>query len=120
MYGVVLTVVRSVKKKKKKVKKRPVYKVYKTFYKTGEYYIGVTSKTGAAFDNYWGSNTTDRVPSHKDIIYITHNKADAKLVELIYQLQNFYQADCLNKMLNIRLRRDHIKKIPRFNIKITE
>lgn len=108
------------KKKKKKIKSRPVYKVYKTYYKSGEYYIGVTSKTGAAFDNYFGSNTTDLIPSHKDIIYVTHNKADARLMELLYQLQNFYQDDCLNKMMNIRLRRDHIKKIPRFSIKITE
>jgi len=108
------------KKKKKKPKIRSVYKVYKIYYKTGEYYIGVTSKTGAAYDNYWGSNTTNLIPSHKDIIYTTHQKADAKLVELLYQLQNFYEDSCLNKMLNIRLRRDHIKKIPRFNIKITE
>ena len=119
MFGIVLTVVRSVKKKKK-IKNRPVYKVYKTYYKTGEYYIGVTSKTGIAFDNYFGSNTTDLSPTHKEVIYITHNKADAKLVELLYQLKNFYQDDCLNKMLNIRLRRDHIKKIPKFSVKITE
>ncbi len=115
-----LTVVRSVKKKKKKLKRQPVYKVYKTYYTSGEYYIGVTSKIGAAFNNYWGSNSTDLKPSHKDVIYVTHNKSDAKLVELLYQLQNFYQADCLNKMLNIRLRRDYIKKIPKFSIKITE
>lgn len=107
-----------VRKKKKKLKRRSVYKVYKTYYKTGEYYIGVTSKTGLAFENYWGSNSTELIPSHKDVIYITHNKSDAKLVELLYQLQNFYEKDCLNKMLNIRLRRDYIKKIPRFSVKI--
>lgn len=39
-------------------------------------------------------------------------------MELIYQLQNFDNDKCLNKMLNIRLRRDFIKKIPKFKIKI--
>ena len=39
-------------------------------------------------------------------------------MELIYQLQNFDDDKCLNKMLNIRLRRDFIKKIPTFKIKI--
>ena len=54
----------------------------------------------------------------KDVLFISHNKSDAKLMELIYQLQNFYEKKCLNKMLNIRLRRDFIKKIPKFKIKI--
>lgn len=96
--------------------KRALYKVYKTYYKTGEFYIGITSKSGIHFDNYFGSNTTDLKISHKDILFTSHNKSDAKLMELMYQLQNFYEPKCLNKMLNIRLRRDFIKKIP--NIKI--
>ena len=30
--------------------KRPLYKVYKTYYETGEFYIGITSKSGVHFD----------------------------------------------------------------------
>jgi|TARA_R110000803_G_scaffold85862_1_gene152279 hypothetical protein len=109
-----------IKKKKKKLKRQSVYKVYKIYYTTGEYYIGLTSKTGNAFNNYWGSNSTTLIHSYKDVIYITHNKSDAKLVELLYQLQSFYKKDCLNKMLHVRLRRDFIKKIPKFQVDITE
>ncbi len=98
--------------------KKLLYKVYITYYETGEYYIGVTSKSGVHFDNYFGSNTTDLKISHKDILFHTHNKSDAKLMELIYQLRSFTDSKCLNKMLNIRLRRDFIKKIPWFTIKI--
>ena len=98
--------------------KKPLYKVYKTYYETGEFYIGITSKSGVHFDNYFGSNTTDLKISHKDILFLSHNKSDAKLMELMYQLQNFYNKKCLNKMLNIRLRRDFIKKIPKIKITI--
>ena len=58
--------------------------------------------------------------SHKETLFHTHNKSDAKLMELIYQLRSFEDKKCLNKMLNIRLRRDFIKKIPRFTIKIKD
>lgn len=100
--------------------KKALYKVYITYYETGEYYIGVTSKSGVHFDNYFGSNTTDLKISHKEVLFHTHNKSDAKLMELIYQLRSFHDKKCLNKMLNIRLRRDFIKKIPRFTIKIKD
>ncbi len=100
--------------------KKALYKVYITYYKTGEYYIGVTSKSGIHFDNYFGSNNTDLKISHKEVLFHTHNKSDAKLMELIYQLRSFDDKKCLNKMLNIRLRRDFIKKIPRFTIKIKD
>ena len=98
--------------------KKPLYKVYKTFYETGEFYIGFTSKSGVHFDNYFGSNTTNLKISHKDVLFISHNKSDAKFMELMYQLQNFYNNKCLNKMLNVRLRRDFIKKIPKIQITI--
>jgi len=98
--------------------KRPLYKVYKTYYETGEFYIGFTSKSGVHFDNYFGSNTTYLKISHKDVLFTSHNKSDAKLMELMYQLQNFYNNKCLNKMLNVRLRRDFIKKIPKIQITI--
>jgi hypothetical protein len=98
--------------------KKTLYKVYITYYETGEYYIGVTGKSGVHFTNYFGSNTTDLTISHKDILFHSHSKSDAKLMELIYQLQAFYDKKCLNKMLNIRLRRDFIKKIPKFTVKI--
>lgn len=98
--------------------KKPLYKVYKTNYETGEFYIGFTSKSGVHFDNYFGSNTTDLKIINKDVLFISHNKSDAKFMELLYQLQNFYNKKCLNKMLNIRLRRDFIKKIPKFKVGI--
>ena len=77
--------------------KKLLYKVYITYYETGEYYIGVTSKSGVHFDNYFGSNNTDLKVSHKDILFHTHNKSDAKLMELIYQpqTQTIYKLEIL-------------------------
>ena len=105
-------------KKQRKIARKSVYKVYKTYYTSGEFYIGLTSKTGIHYDNYFGSNTTDRTPTHKEILFHSHHKSDAKLMELMFQLQNFYNDKCLNKMLNIRLRRDFIKNIPKFKLEI--
>ena len=92
------------------------YKVYKTNYVDGSFYIGFTSKTGKQLANYFGSNTTNKEIKNKEILYETTSKTDGKLYELIIQLDNINNNKCLNKMLNIRLRSDHIKALPKFRI----
>ncbi len=102
------------------MKKKPIYKVYKTYYTDGSYYIGFTSKEGKALASYFGSNTTDKLVDHKDILFESTSKTDAKIYELLMQLQNYKDPMCLNKMLNVRLRSDHIKDLPNFKIIIGE
>ena len=105
---------------KKKLKDKPLYRVYKTYYKDGCFYIGFTSKVGKALDKYFGSNTTSKIINYKEILYVSSSKTDAKIYELLLQLNNYKDPKCLNKMLNIRLRSDHIKDLPKFTIKFED
>ena len=102
------------------MKKKITYKVYKTIYTDGCYYIGFTSKEGKALASYFGSNTTNKLVDHKVILFTSASKTDAKIYELLKQLQNYKDPKCLNKMLNVRLRSDHIKDLPNIKIQIGE
>jgi hypothetical protein len=104
----------------KKIKPKKEYRVYKTVYTDGSYYIGFTSKQGKALASYFGSNKTDKLVDHKDILFVSPYKTDAKIFELLQQLNNYKDPKCLNKMLNVRLRSDHIKDLPIFKIIIGE
>ena len=96
------------------------YKVYKTNYKDGSYYIGFTSKCGKQLDNYFGSNTTNKIIINKDILYQTTSKTDAKYYELLLQLKYYRDPKCLNRMTHVRLRLDYIKDLPKFKIEFEE
>lgn len=94
-----------------------VYKVYITYYTDGSYYIGFTGKYGAALASYFGSNTIrDKLVSHKEIVWTSKSKATAKLFELLLQLSRMDSPKCVNLMLNVRVRKDHMKDLPKFKL----
>ena len=98
-----------------------LYKVYVTYYTDGSYYIGFTAKSGTALASYFGSNTIkDKLVSHKEIAWTSKSKATAKLFELLLQLSRLDSPKCVNIMLNVRARKDHLKSLPKYNIKFEE
>jgi len=94
-----------------------VYKVYVTYYTDGSFYIGFTSKDGAALESYFGSNTLkDKLVDHKVIVFTSKSKATAKLAELLLQLCAMHSPKCVNDMLNVRVRVSHLRDLPKFKI----
>ena len=94
-----------------------VYKVYITYYTDGSYYIGFTQKEGTALATYFGSNTIrDKLVSHKVIVWTSKSKATAKLFELLLQLSRLDSSWCVNSMLNVRVRKEHMKDLPKFKL----
>ena len=98
-----------------------VYNVYITYYTDGSYYIGFTSKTGSALASYFGSNTIkDKLVDSKEIVFTSRSKATAKLFELLLQLSRLDSPKCVNLMYNIRVRKDHLKNLPKYKIKFED
>ena len=99
-----------------------LYKVYVTYYTDGSYYIGFTAKSGTALASYFGSNTIrDKlVESAKRLFGLLKSKATAKLFELLLQLSRMDSPKCVNIMLNVRVRKDHLKGLPKYNINFEE
>ena len=98
-------------------KTEKVYKVYITYYTDNSYYIGFTGKSGSALANYFGSNTIqDKLVSHKDIVFTSKSKATSKLFELLLQLSRLDSSWCVNSMLNVRVRKEHMKDLPKYKI----
>ncbi len=94
-----------------------VYNVYITYYTDGSYYIGFTSKTGSALTSYFGSNTIkDKVVNGKEIVFTSRSKATAKLFECLLQLSRMDSPKCVNLMYNIRVRKDHLRNLPKYKI----
>ena len=94
-----------------------VYKVYITYYTDGCYYIGFTQKSGSALASYFGSNTIrDKLVSHKEIVFESTSKATAKLLELLLQLSRLDSLLCVNSMLNVRVRKEHMRDLPKYKI----
>jgi hypothetical protein len=92
-----------------------------TYYTDGSYYIGFTAKSGTALASYFGSNTIrDKLVSHKEIVWTSKSKATAKLFELLLQLSRMDSPKCVNIMLNVRVRKDHLKGLPKYNINFEE
>ena len=69
-------------KKQRKIARKSVYKVYKTYYTSGEFYIGLTSKTGIHYDNYFGSNTTDNSIKTDYLNFVLHTSGRNHMVDL--------------------------------------
>ena len=103
--------------KKPQKRTEQVYKVYRTHYTDGSFYIGFTSKDGKALESYFGSNTIkDKLVSHKDIVFTSKSKATAKLFELLLQLSIMDSPKCVNDMLNVRVRASHMRDLPKFQL----
>lgn len=102
---------------KRKKKEKTIYKVYVTYYPDGTYYIGFSSKMGAAYDKYFGSNKqileTVSDPEHcliKETLFESPKKAYAKMQEFLLQWQCRFDDKCLNDMINVRLRMSYLKE----------
>ena len=97
-------------KRKKKVKS--TFKVYCTYFPNGDYYIGFSTKMGEAYEKYFGSSK--HVLEHngelrKVTIQEYDKKSYARMAEFLLQWENRHDPKCLNQMINIRLRLDHLK-----------
>ena len=104
--------------KKRTKKPKPIFKVYCTYYPNGEYYIGFSTKSGKAYEKYFGSNKDilqlikDNPDSHglkKETIYETEKRSYARMQEFLLQWQSRMDPLCLNDMINIRLRMSYLK-----------
>lgn len=104
--------------KKRAWKSAGEYKVYKTSYNDGTFYIGKWSdKSKIPYDKYFGSNKTDKVISHKETLAVFKKATDAAVFEMLMQLQFRNDENCLNKMINIRTQTTFISgEFPEFDI----
>jgi predicted GIY-YIG superfamily endonuclease len=88
-----------------------VHRVYCTYFDDGKYYIGYSSKTDRLFEKYFGSSsyvTAYEGEMRKEIVAVFDSKSHAKMQEFLLQWQCRFDENCINSMLNIRLRREHL------------
>ena len=105
----------SVVKKKRVKKQKPVFKVYCTYFPDQTYYIGFSTKTGTAYEKYFGSNSDIlrmvKEGNHelrKETIAEFDKRSFAKMQEFLLQWQCRKDPNCRNDMINIRLRMSHL------------
>jgi len=104
-------------KKKKRVKKlKPTFKVYVSYFPDNTYYIGFSSKSGNAYEKYFGSNSEVlemvKKGNHgivKETLAEFEKRSHAKMQEFLLQWQCRFDERCRNDMLNIRLRMSFLK-----------
>lgn len=97
------------RKRKPAVKK--VHRVYCTYFPDGRYYIGYSCKPEKQYEKYFGSSTIVKEYEGeltKETIAEFDQKSFAKMQEFLLQWQQRDDPQCLNDMLNIRLRRSHL------------
>ena len=99
------------KRRKKKSLHPKEHRVYCTYFPDGRYYIGYSCKPPKQWDKYYGSSreireytTEDQQQLKKELIVTYNNKNQAKLQEMLLQLQYRYDDNCINDMIHIRLR----------------
>lgn len=90
------------------MKKAKKFRVYVTYFPDGRYYIGFSQKNEKLYAKYFGSSKEvldfDKTLLVKDTIAIFNKKNEAKMQELLLQWDNRFDPNCINDMLNIRLR----------------
>ena len=105
-------------KRKRTPKTKGSFKVYCTYFPDGTYYIGFSTKTGNAYEKYFGSNATilemvkENPDSHglvKETLYETDKRSYARMQEFLLQWQQRDDPNCRNDMINVRLRMTHLK-----------
>lgn len=104
---------------KKRIKKpKTTFKVYCTYHPDGTYYIGFSTKMGAAYEKYFGSSKAilehiKEHPEHHGLVKETIAEFDkrsyARIQEFLLQWENRHDEKCLNDMINVRLRMSHLK-----------
>ena len=108
-----------VKRRKKKTSQTKEHRVYCTYFPDGRYYIGYSCKPEKQWDKYFGSSReireyTTNTPLEeqvlkKELIVTYKNKNQAKLQEMLLQLQHRYDDNCINDMIHIRLRLKYLQ-----------
>lgn len=96
--------------KKRKISKK--HRVYCTYFPDGRYYIGYSGKTDKLYEKYYGSSTHikeyDGDDLKKETIAEYDKKNYAKIQEFLLQWQQRDDPNCINDMINIRLRLTHL------------
>jgi len=103
--------VMTTKKKRKKTSLKKTHRVYCTYFPDGRYYIGYSCKPERLYEKYYGSSTIVKEYEGeltKETIAEYEKKSHAKMQEFLLQWQQREDENCLNDMLNIRLRRSHL------------
>jgi len=104
-------------KRKKTPKVKGTFKVYVTHFPDGRYYIGFSTKNGSAYEKYFGSSKTilemvkESPDDHglaKETIAEFEKRSHARMQEFLLQWQQREDPNCLNDMINIRLRISHL------------
>jgi len=94
------------------MKKAKKFRVYVTYFPDGRYYIGFSQKNEKQYEKYYGSSKEvleyDKTLLQKDTIVIFDKKNEAKMQELLLQWWNRHDPNCINDMLNIRLRSKYL------------
>lgn len=98
--------------RKRKVPKK--HRVYCTYFPDGRYYIGYSGKTDKLYEKYFGSSTLikeyDGDDLRKETIVEYEKKNYAKIQEFLLQWQQRDDPNCVNDMINIRLRLSHLSE----------
>ena len=99
-------------------KKTPkTHRVYVTYFPDGRYYIGYSCKDDKQYKKYYGSSRHikeflqehDDKELEKETIVEYKTRSEAKLQEMMLQLQYKDDSQCINDMLHIRIRLSFIK-----------
>lgn len=99
-------------KRKATPKVKGSFKVYVTYFPDGKYYIGFSTKTGDAYEKYFGSSKhvlEFEGELKKETIAEFDKRSHARMQEFLLQWQQREDPLCLNDMVNIRLRMSHLK-----------
>ena len=102
----------SMKTRQRKGSRLKEHRVYCTYFPDGRYYIGYSCKPKKQYDNYYGSSRLVREHAGelvKETIRVYSNRNEAKMQEMMLQLQCKDDDRCLNDMIHIRLRMSHLK-----------
>ena len=100
------------KTRQRKSSRLKEHRVYCTYFPDGRYYIGYSCKPKKQYDNYYGSSRLVREHAGelvKETIRVYSNRNEAKMQEMMLQLQCKDDDRCLNDMIHIRLRMSYLK-----------
>ena len=95
------------------MKEAKKYRVYVTYFPDGRYYIGFSQKNEKQYQKYFGSSKEilemDTSLLTKETIVVFKEKNKAKMQEFLLQWWNRHDPNCINDMLNIRLRSKYLE-----------
>ena len=100
------------RRKTKGSRETKLHRVYVTYFPDDKYYIGYSAKPEKQYEKYFGSGRL--VKEHagelvKETVAVYKNRNQAKLQEMLMQLEYRNDERCINDMIHIRLRLSHIK-----------